>query len=217
MQLSPCLLHSVWAGLFIQNKYNFQKQGYDNHFFFFNLQKVSFWCEKMGGKMNSFSQTCLACSKQHSTVWLRDGCERKGAHRWQQEQQNRGHFHLQGTLSSCSSLCSQPKNFDHFQSNLQCWKSCLQLGVQLVQPKCSTQSFFAKGYRRRKIPFLVPGPDLLSLLCKTTLFFFCHKLISWSADSQGHFNFTSEICLEGAKLFYSLENIKWPRLPQATK
>lgn len=45
-------------------------------------------------------------------------------------------------------------------------------------------------------------------LCSVKPHFFCHKLISSSADSQGHFNFTSEISPEEAKLFYSLENIK---------
>lgn len=52
-------------------------------FFFFNLQKVQFcWCEKMEEvKINSFFQTCLACSKL-STAWLRAGCERQGNNGW---------------------------------------------------------------------------------------------------------------------------------------
>lgn len=136
------------------------------------------------------------------------------------EEGPRSPFQLQGALTSCSSVCSPPKeHFDHFQYNLQsagnlvCNSGCSWFSPSKdhILPKV----FFAKGHRRRKIPFLVPRQ--IWCLCSVNPHFFCHKLISWSADSQGHFSFTTEISLEGAKLFYSLENIKWLRLPQAMK
>lgn len=240
MELPPYLLHSVWTELFVQNKYNFQKQG---HFFLICRKYYFVDVKKWGVKMNSFFQTCLARSKL-STLWLRAGCERQGnnswasalfwvpfttstaegsgyfhpagAHRWQQE---RGHT----PHSTCSSICSQSQeHFEHFQSNFQ---SAGNLVCSLVwswfrPPPLQKIIFYSKfsllkATEEEKSPSWSQGQ--IWCLCSVKPHFFCHKLISSSADSQGHFNFTSEISPEEAKLFYSLENIKWLRLPEAMK
>lgn len=254
MELSPYLLHSVQAGLLVQNKYNFQKQGYESHNLFFNLicrtrMILLMWKKKGGGGgINYFFQTCLACSTL-STAWLRAGCERQGntswavlcsgslpqqpllkavrcfhpagAHRWQQD---RGHT----PPSTCKGLSPTAAPSAHNPRSALTISSPICKVLEILSAAwCVAGSALPHKITFYSKVFLLKATEEGKSLswsqghiwcfCSVKPHFFCHKLISWSADSQGHFNFSSEISLEGAKLFCSLENIKWLRLPQAMK
>lgn len=161
-------------------------------------------------KINSFSQTCLACSKL-STAWLRAGCERQGNNGWA--------VLCSGSLSQHPllkavgiSILQVPTGYSRKVATLPLAPAALSAhnhrnSLTISRPICRllellpaawcvagsapslqkimfySKFFFAKGHGRRKIPFLVSRPDLVSLRCKTTFFSVTNFLICWQSGT----------------------------------